>query len=167
MTIAADYVAPHALLSCATTRETSGRKGKFVHERRALRVVVLEQSEEVGVPYVPCVCVCARLEGLVMTRRSGRPLTMRMRMDMLMRSVTRAAKVATGSSRGGARVSARILARHDMHRRTYWPSTRASRSSRSVPHTARARHSRARSSSGNDARGICKIRRISSFRCRI
>ena len=27
-------------------------------------------------------------------------------------------------------MSARILARHDMHRRTYWPSTRASSSSR-------------------------------------
>ena len=53
MTIAADYVAPHALLSCATTRETSGRKGKVVHERRALRVVVVEQSEVVGRPLCP------------------------------------------------------------------------------------------------------------------
>ena len=145
MMIAADFVAPHALLSCATTRETSGLKGKFVHERRALRVAAVEQSEEVGVPYVPC--VCARLGGLVTTRRSGRPLTMRMRMDMLMRSVTRAAKVATGSSRGGARVSARILARHDMHGGTSWASTGADSSSgthcnsRCVPHTTRARHS--------------------------
>ena len=61
-------------------------------------------------------------------------------MDMLMRSVTRAAKVATGSSRGGARVSARILARHDMHGGTSWASTGADSSSgthcnsRSVPH---------------------------------
>ena len=146
MTIAADYVAPHALLSCATTRETSGRKGKVVHERRALRVVVVEQSEEVDVPYVPCVCVCARLGGLV-TTRSGRPLTLRMRMDVLMCSATRAAKVATGSSWGRARVSARIPARHDMHRRTYWTSTRANSSSGThcnsgrVPHTTRARHS--------------------------
>ena len=43
-------VAPHALLSCATTRETSGRKGEVVRERCALRVVVVERSEEVGRP---------------------------------------------------------------------------------------------------------------------
>ena len=48
-------------------------------------------------------------------------------------------------------MSERILARHDLHRRAYWPSTRASSSSRSVPHTTRARHSRARSSSGNES----------------
>ena len=53
MMIVADFVAPHVLLSCATTRETSGRKGKVVHERRALRVVVVEQSEEVGRPLCP------------------------------------------------------------------------------------------------------------------
>ena len=82
-----------------------------------------------------------------MTRRSGRPLTMRTRMVVLMCSVTRAAKVATGSSWGRARVSAHILARYDMHSRTYWPSTRANSSSGThcnsgrVPHTTRARHS--------------------------
>ena len=43
-------IAPHALRSCATTRETSGRKGEVVRERRALRVVVVERSEEVGRP---------------------------------------------------------------------------------------------------------------------
>ena len=53
MTIAADFVAPHALLSCATTRKTSGLKGKFVHERRAFRVAAVEQSEEVGGPSRP------------------------------------------------------------------------------------------------------------------
>ena len=59
-------------------------------------------------------------------RRSGRPLTMRMRMDMLlMSSVTRAGVLMLRRWRpvrrwGRARVSARILARHDMHRRTYW-----------------------------------------------
>ena len=44
------FVAPHALLSCATTRETSGRKGEVVGGRRALRVVVVERSEEFGRP---------------------------------------------------------------------------------------------------------------------
>ena len=46
-------VTPHALLSCAMTRETSGRKGEVVRERRALRVVVVEWSEEVGRPLCP------------------------------------------------------------------------------------------------------------------
>ena len=42
------FVAP-----CAKTGETSGRTGEFVRERRALRVVVVEQSEEVGRPLCP------------------------------------------------------------------------------------------------------------------
>ena len=42
------FVAP-----CAKTGETSGRTGEFVRERRALRVVVVEQSEEVGGPSRP------------------------------------------------------------------------------------------------------------------
>ena len=45
--IVADFVAPHVLLSCATTRETSGWKGEVV---RGLRVVVVERSEKVGRP---------------------------------------------------------------------------------------------------------------------
>ena len=42
------FVAPYA-----KTRETSGRKGEVVRERRALRVVVVEQGEEVGRPLCP------------------------------------------------------------------------------------------------------------------
>ena len=41
------FVAPHALLSRATARETSGWKGEVV---RGLRVVVVERSEKVGRP---------------------------------------------------------------------------------------------------------------------
>ena len=41
------FVAPHALLSRATARETSGWKGEVV---RGLRDVVVERSEEVGRP---------------------------------------------------------------------------------------------------------------------
>ena len=73
---------------------------------------------------------------------------------------TDAAKVAAGSSIGGrALVSEHILTRHDMHRRTYWPSIWA------IP--GPDRHSKARSSSVNSARGICKSRRIGSFQCKI
>ena len=58
-------VAPHALLSCAMACGASKRKEEVVRERRALRVVVVERSEEVG-----------------------RPLPMRMRMNMLVCNVT-------------------------------------------------------------------------------
>ena len=55
-------VAPHALLSCATTRETSGRKGEVVREHHALCVVVVEQGEEVGRPLCP-LCLHSRSIG--------------------------------------------------------------------------------------------------------
>ena len=79
-------------------------------------------------------------------RRSGRPLTKRKRMDMLLCNVTRVGVLTLRRWRpvrrcGRVRVSAHILATHDMHRRNYWPPTRTSSSSgtrcnsRSVPHT--------------------------------
>ena len=42
------------------TRETSGRKGEVVRERRALRVVVVERSEEVGRPLRLQLCQIGR-----------------------------------------------------------------------------------------------------------
>ena len=86
-----------------------------------------------GTPYALRACICTRMGGRVMTRRSGRPLAMRMRMDVLMCSMTRASLPMLRRWRpvrrwGRAQVSVRILASHNMHRRTYWPSIRGSNS---------------------------------------
>ena len=77
-------VAPHALLSCAVACGASKRKEEFSASAARCVLLYLSRVRRLGVPYVPCVCTCTRLGGLVKMRGSGHPLTMRMRMDMLM-----------------------------------------------------------------------------------